>query len=176
MNADPVKYEVDKETGAIFVDRFMLTAMHYPCNYGYIPQTLSEDGDPADVLVVTPFPIQIGAVVRAAAPSACWKWTTSRAATPSCWPCRSKALPPYRNIKSYEDLPTEDISRIQHFFEHYKDLEKGKRGSRSRAGRAWRPLTRKSSRAPNATTRPDQGLVRAGVAPVRVTCGAAATA
>ena len=62
MNADPVKYEVDKETGAIFVDRFMLTAMHYPCNYGYIPQTLSEDGDPADVLVVTPFPIQIGAV------------------------------------------------------------------------------------------------------------------
>ena len=64
MNADPVKYEVDKETGAIFVDRFMLTAMHYPCNYGYIPQTLSEDGDPADVLVVTPFPIQIGAVVR----------------------------------------------------------------------------------------------------------------
>ncbi|MFP3534347.1 inorganic diphosphatase, partial [Burkholderia sp. SIMBA_042] len=59
-----VKYEVDKESGAIFVDRFMLTAMHYPCNYGYIPQTLSEDGDPADVLVLTPFPIQIGAVVR----------------------------------------------------------------------------------------------------------------
>ena len=76
------------------------------------------------MLVVTPFPIQIGAVVRA--PSACWKWTTSRAATPSCWPCRSKSSTPYRNIKSYEDLPTEDISRIQHFFEHYKDLEKGK--------------------------------------------------
>jgi len=64
MNADPVKYEVDKASGAIFVDRFMLTAMHYPCNYGYIPQTLSDDGDPADVLVITPFPIQIGAVIR----------------------------------------------------------------------------------------------------------------
>src|SRR3546814_8521925 len=64
MNADPVKYEVDKDTGAVFVDRFMLTAMHYPANYGYIPQTISDDGDPVDVLVVAPFPIQIGAVIR----------------------------------------------------------------------------------------------------------------
>ena len=57
MNADPVKYEVDKESGAIFVDRFMSTAMHYPCNYGYVPQTLSGDGDPVDVLVITPVPL-----------------------------------------------------------------------------------------------------------------------
>ena len=64
MNADPVKYEVDKDTGAVFVDRFMLTAMHYPCNYGYIPQTLSEDGDPADVLVITPCPTGPGVVIR----------------------------------------------------------------------------------------------------------------
>ena len=64
MNADPIKYEVDKESGAIFVDRFMGTAMHYPCNYGYIPQTLSEDGDPVDVLVITPFPLFPGVVVR----------------------------------------------------------------------------------------------------------------
>src|ERR1700741_99397 len=63
MNADPIKYEVDKETGALFVDRFMTTAMHYPCNYGYIPQTLSDDGDPVDVLVVTPFPLTPGVVV-----------------------------------------------------------------------------------------------------------------
>src|SRR5258706_5366831 len=63
MNADPIKYEVDKETGAIFVDRFMTTAMHYPCNYGYIPRTLSDDGDPVDVLVVTPFPLTPGVVV-----------------------------------------------------------------------------------------------------------------
>jgi inorganic pyrophosphatase len=64
MNADPVKYEVDKESGAIFVDRFLATAMHYPCNYGYVPATLSDDGDPIDVLVITPFPLQHGVVVR----------------------------------------------------------------------------------------------------------------
>ena len=64
MNADPIKYEVDKESGAIFVDRFMGTAMHYPCNYGYVPNTLSPDGDPVDVLVITPFPLIPGVVVR----------------------------------------------------------------------------------------------------------------
>src|SRR5215470_14647508 len=63
MNADPVKYEVDKETGALFVDRFMTTSMHYPCNYGYIPMTLSDDGDPVDVLVITPYPLSPGVVV-----------------------------------------------------------------------------------------------------------------
>src|SRR3546814_3024287 len=67
MNADPVKYEVDKDSGSVFVDRFMLTAMHYPCNYGYIPQTISDDGDPVDVLVLAPFPIQVGAVIRSRA-------------------------------------------------------------------------------------------------------------
>ena len=69
-HSDPIKYEVDKDTGAMFVDRFMGTAMHYPCNYGYIPQTLSEDGDPLDVLVVTPIPVITGAVIRVR-PSAC---------------------------------------------------------------------------------------------------------
>ena len=64
MNADPIKYEVDKDSGAIFVDRFMMTAMHYPCNYGYIPKTLAADGDPVDVLVITPFPLHPGVVVR----------------------------------------------------------------------------------------------------------------
>ena len=63
-HADPIKYEVDKATGAMFVDRFMTTAMHYPCNYGYIPQTLADDGDPVDVLVITPFPLTAGVVVR----------------------------------------------------------------------------------------------------------------
>lgn len=63
-HSDPVKYEVDKDTGAMFVDRFMGTSMHYPCNYGYIPQTLSEDGDPVDVLVVTPIPVISGSVIR----------------------------------------------------------------------------------------------------------------
>jgi len=64
MNANPIKYEVDKATGALFVDRFVSTAMHYPCNYGYIPDTLSDDGDPVDVLVITPFPLLPGVVVR----------------------------------------------------------------------------------------------------------------
>src|SRR5687768_18132328 len=64
MNADPIKYEVDKATGAMFVDRFMSTSMHYPCNYGYIPHTLSEDGDPVDVLVLTPVPTNTAVVVR----------------------------------------------------------------------------------------------------------------
>ncbi|HXN15104.1 MAG TPA: inorganic diphosphatase, partial [Usitatibacter sp.] len=64
MNADPIKYEIDKETGALFVDRFVSTAMHYPCNYGYIPRTLADDGDPVDVLVITPFPLMPGVVVR----------------------------------------------------------------------------------------------------------------
>jgi inorganic pyrophosphatase len=63
MNSDPIKYEVDKESGAIFVDRFMTTAMHYPTNYGYVPQTLSGDGDPVDVLVITPYPLHPGVVV-----------------------------------------------------------------------------------------------------------------
>src|SRR5205807_5995161 len=63
MRGDPIKYEVDKETGAIFVDRFMTTAMHYPCNYGYVPQTLADDGDPVDVLVITPYPLTPGVVV-----------------------------------------------------------------------------------------------------------------
>ena len=64
MNADPIKYEVDKESGAIFVDRFMGTSMHYPCNYGYVPHTIADDGDPVDVLVITPFPLLPGVVVR----------------------------------------------------------------------------------------------------------------
>src|ERR1700689_5603751 len=64
MNADPVKYEVDKQSGALFVDRFMMTAMHYPANYGYVPQTVADDDDPVDVLVHTPFPLLPGGVVR----------------------------------------------------------------------------------------------------------------
>ena len=63
-HADPIKYEVDKETGAMFVDRFLSTPMRYPCNYGYVPRTLSGDGDPVDVLVITPFPLCPGVVVR----------------------------------------------------------------------------------------------------------------
>src|SRR3546814_18380761 len=67
MNSSPVKYEVDKASGAVFVDRFMLTAMHYPCNYGYIPENIADHGDPVDVLVLTPFPVEAGSVLRSRA-------------------------------------------------------------------------------------------------------------
>ncbi len=126
MNSDPVKYEVDKETGAVFVDRFMLAAMHYPANYGYIPQTVSDDGDPADVLVLTPFPIQIGAVVRCRAIGVLQMEDEAGGDAKLLAVPVDKLYPPYRNIKSPDDLPTEDLGRIKHFFEHYKDLEKGK--------------------------------------------------
>ncbi|MDH5407003.1 MAG: inorganic diphosphatase [Gammaproteobacteria bacterium] len=125
-HSDPVKYEVDKETGAMFVDRFMNTAMHYPCNYGYIPKTLSEDGDPVDVLVVTPIPLISGSVIRCrtigvlsmtdeAGPDA------KLLAVPIDKLCRS-----YRQVHSPEDMPEMLLNQITHFFEHYKDLEEGK--------------------------------------------------
>ncbi|SOE49348.1 Inorganic pyrophosphatase [plant metagenome] len=125
-NANPVKYEVDKETGAVFVDRFMLTAMHYPCNYGYIPQTLSDDGDPADVLVITPFPVAIGAVIRCRPLGILHMDDEGGGDAKLIALPVDKLYPVYRDIKRPEDLPAEDLARIQHFFEHYKDLEKGK--------------------------------------------------
>ena len=87
MNADPIKYEVDKETGALFVDRFMMTAMHYPCNYGYIPHTIGEDGDPVDVLVITPFAVTTGSELRCGR-LVCLGWMMKRGATPNYLPYR----------------------------------------------------------------------------------------
>lgn len=126
MNADPIKYEVDKESGALFVDRFMGTAMHYPCNYGYIPHTLSEDGDPVDVLVITPFPLIAGVVVR------CRPLGVLRMQDESGMDAKvlavpvDKALPWYKHWTDVKDIAPERIAQIQHFFEHYKDLEVGK--------------------------------------------------
>ena len=126
MNADPIKYEVDKDTGAIFVDRFMMTAMHYPCNYGYIPQTLADDGDPVDVLVVTPFPLHPGVVVRCRA-IGILKMTDEAGGDAKLLAVPvDKILPIYRHWTKPEDLQPERLMQIQHFFEHYKDLEKGK--------------------------------------------------
>ena len=126
MNADPIKYEVDKETGALFVDRFMTTAMHYPCNYGYIPQTLSDDGDPVDVLVIAPLPVNVGAVIRCR-PIGVLKMTDEAGgdAKVLAVPVDS-VLPMYRQWQKPEDLQPERLSQIRHFFEHYKDLEPGK--------------------------------------------------
>ncbi|WP_071058006.1 inorganic diphosphatase [Pelistega sp. MC2] len=126
MNSDPVKYEVDKETGAVFVDRFMLTAMHYPCNYGYIPQTLSLDGDPVDVLVKTPFPVQVGSVIKCRALGVLQMEDEAGQDAKLLAVPVDKLYPVYSNIKSVDDLPEVELKQIQHFFEHYKDLEKGK--------------------------------------------------
>lgn len=126
MNADPVKYEVDKESGAVFVDRFMLTAMHYPCNYGYIPQTLSLDGDPVDVLVKTPFPVQVGSVIKCRALGVLQMEDEAGQDAKLLAVPVDKLYPVYSNIKSVQDLPEVELKQIQHFFEHYKDLEKGK--------------------------------------------------
>jgi len=126
MNADPVKYEVDKETGAMFVDRFMSTAMHYPCNYGYIPHTLSEDGDPVDVLVISPVPLINGVVVRCR-PLGMLKMTDEAGEDAKILAVPvDKLCSLYSKIKSHDDLPELITSQISHFFAHYKDLEIGK--------------------------------------------------
>ena len=125
-NSDPVKYEVDKDTGAMFVDRFMSTAMHYPCNYGYIPHTLSNDGDPVDVMVVTPYPLISGSVVRCR-PVGVLKMTDE-----SGDDAKVLAVPVTKLCTIYSDVKTSDdmskllLDQIAHFFEHYKDLDEGK--------------------------------------------------
>ncbi|MCW8919559.1 MAG: inorganic diphosphatase [Gammaproteobacteria bacterium] len=125
-HSDPVKYELDKETGAMFVDRFMSTAMHYPCNYGYVPHTLSRDGDPVDVLVLTPYPLIPGSVIQCR-PVGVLKMTDESGddakilAVPIDKLCKS-----YRKVASVHDIPEEMLNRISHFFEHYKDLDEGK--------------------------------------------------
>ena len=126
MNADPVKYEVDKETGAIFVDRFMSTSMHYPTNYGYVPKTISGDGDPVDVLVITPVPLIPGVVVTCR-PIGILKMEDEAGedgkvlAVPT-----DKLLPIYTHWQKPEDMNPLRLKTIAHFFEHYKDLEPGK--------------------------------------------------
>ncbi len=125
-NSDPVKYEIDKESGALFVDRFVGTSMQYPCNYGYIPQTLAADGDPVDVLVMTPYPLQPGCVVRVR-PIGMLKMTDESGGDAKLLGVPvEKLLPQYKHYQSISDVPQEFLARIQLFFEHYKDLEKGK--------------------------------------------------
>ena len=125
-HSDPVKYELDKETGAMFVDRFMSTAMHYPCNYGYVPHTLSRDGDPVDVLVLSPVPLISGAVIR------CRPVGVLKMADESGDDAKVLALPvntltrSYHRVGSHRDLPGDLLDQIAHFFEHYKDLDEGK--------------------------------------------------
>ena len=126
MNGAPIKYELDKETGAMFVDRFMSTAMHYPLNYGYIPQTLSEDGDPVDVLVLTPVPLITGVVVRCRAIGVL-KMTDEAGVDAKLLAVPvDKLCGLYKKVQGPDDLPELLLKTVAHFFEHYKDLEAGK--------------------------------------------------
>ena len=126
MNADPVKYEVDKESGAIFVDRFMSTAMHYPTNYGYVPKTISGDGDPVDVLVITPFPLIPGVVVPCRAIGILKMEDEAGQDGKVLAVPTDKILSIYSHWKKPEDLNQLRLKTIAHFFEHYKDLEPNK--------------------------------------------------
>ena len=126
MNAEPVKYEVDKASGAIFVDRVLTTPMRYPCNYGYIPHTLSGDGDPADVLVIMPLPLIPGSVIRCRTVGMLKMTDEAGEDTKLIAVPVSKIFPAYDSVRSVDDLPDLTKERIAHFFEHYKDLEKGK--------------------------------------------------
>lgn len=125
-NADPIKYEVDKDTGALWVDRFMSTPMFYPCNYGYVNDTLSLDGDPVDVLVPTPYPLQAGSVITCR-PVGVLLMTDEKGedAKVIAVPV-SKLTKEYDHIQDVSDLPELLKAQITHFFERYKELEKGK--------------------------------------------------
>ena len=125
-HSDPVKYEVDKDSGAMFVDRFMATAMFYPTNYGYVPHTLSEDGDPVDVLVVTPYALISGSVIRVR-PVGVLKMTDESGTDAKVLAVPvDKLTDRYAHIENINDVPESLLNQISHFFEHYKDLEKGK--------------------------------------------------
>ena len=124
--SDPVKYEADKEFGLLVVDRFVGTGMRYPVNYGFIPQTLSGDGDPVDVLVITPFPLLAGSVVRARAVGMLKMTDESGVDAKVIAVPVDKVCPMTAHIKSLDDVPAFLKDQIKHFFENYKALEKGK--------------------------------------------------
>ncbi|WP_226467899.1 inorganic diphosphatase [Luteimonas panaciterrae] len=125
-DAEPVKYEVDKASGAIFVDRILSTPMRYPCNYGYVPHTLCGDGDPADVLVVLPLPLIPGSVIRVR-PVGVLRMKDEAGSDEKILAVPvSKVFAGYAHIEDIHQVTPHWLERIGHFFEHYKDLEKGK--------------------------------------------------
>lgn len=121
-----VKYEMDKESGALMVDRFLHTPMFYPANYGFLPHTLADDGDPLDALVLTRWKLQEGSVIKAR-PVGVLLMEDEKGIDEKiiCVPAK-KLDRAYENINNINDLPHQVIDEIKHFFEHYKDLENGK--------------------------------------------------
>ncbi|MDQ2701691.1 MAG: inorganic diphosphatase [Pseudomonadota bacterium] len=125
-DAEPVKYEVDKASGAIFVDRILSTPMRYPCNYGYVPYTVCGDGDPADVLVILPLPLIPGSVIRCR-PVGVLKMSDEAGSDEKILAVPiDKVFNGYTHIDDIGKVSPHWLERIGHFFEHYKDLEKGK--------------------------------------------------
>ncbi len=125
-NSDPVKYEVDKNTETLFVDRFLGTPMQYPCNYGYVPCSLSADGDPVDVLVIAPHPIITGSVVNCR-PIGMLQMTDEAGEDGKILAVPVERLTSqYDLVESFRDMSRNQIDKITHFFQHYKDLEHGK--------------------------------------------------
>jgi inorganic pyrophosphatase len=126
VGGEPIKYELDKESGALVVDRFLYTPMRYPGNYGFIPHTLSEDGDPIDCMVITPTPVATGAVIRAR-PIGALLMEDEKGVDEKIIAVPIDELHPYyKRVGSYRDLPEILMEQIGHFFQHYKDLEHGK--------------------------------------------------
>ena len=136
IGGEPVKYEMDKDTGLMFVDRFLHTAMYYPGNYGFIPHTLSDDGDPVDVLVLGRTPVMPGAVMRSR-PVGVLIMEDESGMDEKIVAVPVENLHPYHdNIKDIGDVRPIMKDQIEHFFTHYKDLEKGKWSKTVRWGNA----------------------------------------
>lgn len=126
LGGDAIKYEIDKESGAMFVDRFLYTEMRYPCNYGFVPHTLSLDGDPIDVMVVGNRPLVPGSVLRVR-PVGVLMMTDDKGPDEKILAVPHPKLTGYYDkIATYHDLPQTLCDKIAHFFTHYKDLEIGK--------------------------------------------------
>jgi inorganic pyrophosphatase len=126
IGGEPIKYEMDKAAGTLVVDRFLHTPMRYPGNYGFVPHTLSEDGDPIDVLVANTRPIVPGAIINVR-PIGVLKMTDDAGGDEKILAVPvPKLTKRYEHVKNYTDLPKITLEQVQHFFEHYKDLEPGK--------------------------------------------------
>ena len=126
MGGNPVKYELDKESGAMYVDRFLHTAMYYPSNYGFIPHTLSDDGDPADAMVLGQVPVQPGVIIRSRPIGVLIMEDESGIDEKILCVPVNDLHPYYGNVDNYRDVRPVLLDQIAHFFEHYKDLEPGK--------------------------------------------------
>ncbi len=125
-NCGTIKYEVDKDTQCLTVDRFMKTALQYPANYGYVPETLCGDGDPLDVLVITPEPLVAGCVIEARPVGVLHMSDEAGQDSKLLALPTEKACPILAGIQDIADVPELELARIKHFFERYKDLDEGK--------------------------------------------------